>query len=55
MGEAQVLVAGEDTARKQVGLTHVVDEAADVAIEVGVDAVHVCWLRGKQSGGERDK
>lgn len=38
---------GEHSAGEQVGLAHVVEEAADVAIETGVDAVHVLRLRGE--------
>ena len=38
-------MAGEDPTREQVRLAHVVDEAADVPVEVGVDAVNVLWLR----------
>lgn len=46
MGEAKVLVCGEDTDGEQVGLAHVVDEPADVAIEAGIDAVYVSHLQG---------
>lgn len=45
--ETQVLVCGEHATGKQVGLAHVVDEPADVAIETGVDAVHVTQLGGE--------
>lgn len=44
MGEAQVLVGGEHSAGQQVGLAHVVEEAAHVAVETGVDAVEVLRL-----------
>lgn len=44
MGEAEVLVGGEHSAGQQVGLTHVVEEAAHVAVETGVDAVEVLRL-----------
>lgn len=45
-GEAQVLVGHEDAHGHQVGLAVVVDEAADVAIEAGVDAVQLPILGG---------
>lgn len=44
VGEAQVLVGGEHSAGQQVGLAHVVEEAAHVAVETGVDAVEVLRL-----------
>lgn len=44
MWESQVLVRGENSTCEQVGLTHVVQEPADVAIETGIDAVLVLWL-----------
>ena len=53
--EAQVLVAGEDPTRKQVRLAHVVDEAADVPIEVGIDAVNVLWLRARKRERYQDR
>lgn len=37
----------EDPHRDEVWLTEVVDEAADVAIETGVDAVHLPVLEQK--------
>lgn len=43
-GKAQVLMGHEHTHRHQVGLTVVVDEAADVAIEPGVNAVGLSAL-----------
>ena len=45
--EAQVLVSCEHSTGKQVGLAHVVNEAADVAIETGVNTVRVFQLRGE--------
>lgn len=39
---------GEDPTGEQVGLAHVVEEAADVAVEAGVDAVQVFRLEGKR-------
>ena len=47
--EAQVLVSCEHSTGKQVGLAHVVNEPADVAIETGVNAVRlrVLQLRGE--------
>lgn len=39
----------EHTNRDEVGVTQVVDEAADVAVVTGVDAVHFAILHG----GER--
>lgn len=36
----------EDTHGHQVGLAVVVDEAADVAVETGIDAVHLPILEG---------
>lgn len=46
--ETQVLVCGEHSAGKQVGLAHVVEEPTDVPIETRIDAVKILWLRGKQ-------
>lgn len=43
-GESQVLVGHEHPHRDQVGLAQVVDEAADVAVETGVDAVNLSIL-----------
>lgn len=37
----------EHSTGKQVGLAHVIEEAADVSIETGIDAVEVLWLGGK--------
>ena len=51
MWESQVLVRREHSAGEQVGLAHVVEEAADVSIETGIDAVHVLWLEGKRGKG----
>lgn len=48
--ETKVLVFREHSASKQVGLAHVVEEAADVSIETGIDAVEILWLA---KGGER--
>lgn len=42
--EPQVLVCGEDSTSEQVGLAHVVQEAADVSIETGIDAVRILRL-----------
>lgn len=44
--KAQVLVKHEDPDGDDVGVTQVVDEAADVAIVTGIDAVHLSILRG---------
>lgn len=38
----------EHSTGEQVGLAHVVEEAADVAIEAGVDAVQILWLGAKK-------
>lgn len=46
-GEAQVLVGHEHAHRDEVGLAQVVDEAADVAIETGIDAVNLSILGGR--------
>lgn len=43
-GEAQVLVGHEHPHRDEVGLAQVVDEAADVAVETGIDAVNLSVL-----------
>lgn len=51
-GEAQVLVGGEDPHSQQVGFAQVVDEAADVAVESGVDAVNVSNLHGTTIRGQ---
>lgn len=40
-GEPQVLVQHEHTHGNEVGVAQVVDEAADVAVVTGVDAVHL--------------
>lgn len=37
--EPEVLVGREHSTGKQVGLAHVIEEAADVSIETSVDAV----------------
>lgn len=37
--ETKVLVRREHSTGKQVGLAHVIEEAADVSIETGIDAV----------------
>lgn len=37
----------EDTDGDDVGVTQVVDEAADVAIVTGINAVHLSVLRGR--------
>lgn len=42
--ETEVLVLRENSAGEQVGLAHVIEEAADVAIETSVDAVLILWL-----------
>lgn len=47
--EPQVLVQHEHTHWDEVWVTKVVDEAADVAIVTGVDAVHFPVLYGKQN------
>lgn len=44
--EPQVLVQHEHAHRDEVWVTKVVDEAADVAIVTGVDAVHFPVLYG---------
>lgn len=44
--EPQVLVQHEHAHRDEVWVTEVVDEAADVAIVTGVDAVHLAILYG---------
>lgn len=49
-GEAQVLVGHEHPHGDEVGLAQVVDEAADVAIETGVDAVNLSIL-GRNGAG----
>lgn len=46
-GEAQVLVGHEHAHGDEVGLAQVVDEAADVAIETGIDAVNLSILGGR--------
>lgn len=38
-------MCGEHSTSKQVGLAHVVQKAADVAVETGIDAVQVLRLR----------
>lgn len=43
-GKAQILVGHEHAHGDEVGLTEVVYEAADVAIEAGIDAVHLAIL-----------
>lgn len=48
--ESKVLVSREDSTGKQVGLAHVIEEAADVSIETGIDAVQVLWLEEKMTG-----
>lgn len=42
--EPQVLVQHEHAHRDEVGVTQVVNEAADVAVVAGVDAVHLAIL-----------
>lgn len=42
--ETEVLVSREHSTGKQVGLTHVIEEAADVAIETGIYAVLILRL-----------
>lgn len=42
--EAQVLVFGEHSHRKQIGLTQVVHKPTDIAIELGIDAVDLANL-----------
>lgn len=42
--EAQILVFGEHTHRKQIGLAEVVHEPTDVAVEPGIDAVDLANL-----------
>lgn len=37
----------EHSAGEQVGLTHVIKEAADVSIETGIYAVLILWLEDK--------
>lgn len=37
--ETKVLVRSQHSTGKQVGLAHVIEEAADVSIETGIDAV----------------
>lgn len=49
MWEAQVLVFGEHSHRKQIGLTQVVHKPTDIAIELGINAVDLANLGG---GGE---
>lgn len=44
--ETKVLVRREHSTGKQVGLAHVIEEAADVTIETGIDAVQVLRLWG---------
>lgn len=43
-GEAQVLVQHEHPHRDDVGVAQVVDEAADVTVVTGIDAVHLSVL-----------
>lgn len=43
-GEAEILVHGEHPHSQQVGLTQVVDEAADVTKESRIDTVYVSHL-----------
>lgn len=45
--KSQVLVQHEDSDGDDVGVTQVVDEAADVAVVTGIDAVHLSILRGE--------
>lgn len=47
--KTKVLVRREHSTSKQVGLTHVIKEATDVAIETGIDAVKILrlWRRIK--------
>lgn len=42
--EAQVLVFGEHSHRKQIGLAQVVHKPTDIAIELGIDAVDLANL-----------
>lgn len=53
--EAEILVRGEHSHRKQVWLAHVVDESADVAVEPGVDTVDVAYLQEQRLGNWRFK
>lgn len=46
--EAQVLVFGEHSHRKQIGLTQVVHKPTDIAIKLGIDAVDLANLEGKK-------
>lgn len=46
-GKSQVLVQHEHAYRDEVGVTQVVDEAADVAVVPGVDTVHLPVLHRK--------
>lgn len=47
-------MGGEHSAGQQVGLTHVVEEAAHVAVETGVDAVEVLRLVEREIERDRD-
>ena len=51
-GEAEVLVQHKHPHRDQVGVAQVVDEAADVAVVTGINAVHLAVL-GESGNGER--
>lgn len=46
--ESKVLVRREDSTSEQVRLAHVVQEAAGVSIETGIDAVEIFRLEGKR-------
>lgn len=47
-GKSQVLVQHEHTHWDEVGVTQVVDEATDVSIIPGIDAVHLPILDEKR-------
>lgn len=44
------MVQHEDTDRDDVRITQVIDEAADVAIVTGIDAIHFSILREGKGG-----
>lgn len=44
MRKPQVLVGGEHSTGKQIGITVMVYEAADVTVETGINAVHITDL-----------
>lgn len=46
MWKTKVLVRREHSTGEQVGLAHVIEEAADVAIETGIDTVEILRLGG---------